>query len=134
MAHIPIERAMQLTLERGLPAPRRTATRPAPGRPQRSSSGSDAWQPKVNMQHAASRSARRVLVAAGLAAAPRSTTASRSRGMMTKGAMPAGISPNELKKVSFDQNLDAQVPLDLPFRDETGRGVQLSAVLRPAGR
>ena len=47
-------------------------------------------------------------------------------GMMTKGGMPAGISPQELKKVSFDQNLGAQVPLDLPFRDETGRGVQLS--------
>ena len=47
-------------------------------------------------------------------------------GMMTKGAMPAGISPNELKKVSFDQNLGVQVPLDLPFRDETGRGVLLS--------
>jgi protein SCO1 len=47
-------------------------------------------------------------------------------GMMTKGGMPAGISPNELKKVSFDQNLGVQVPLDLPFRDETGRGVQLS--------
>ncbi|HEX7486072.1 MAG TPA: SCO family protein [Vicinamibacterales bacterium] len=47
-------------------------------------------------------------------------------GMMTKSGMPAGISPNELKKVSFDQNLGVQVPLDLPFRDETGRAVQLS--------
>jgi protein SCO1 len=47
-------------------------------------------------------------------------------GMMTKGVMPAGITPNELKKVSFDQALGVQVPLDLPFRDETGRAVQLS--------
>jgi protein SCO1/2 len=47
-------------------------------------------------------------------------------GMMTKGAMPAGITPNELKKVSFEQNLGVQVPLDLPFRDETGHVVQLS--------
>jgi protein SCO1/2 len=47
-------------------------------------------------------------------------------GMMTKGGMPAGITPNELKKVSFDQRLGLQVPLDLPFRDETGRAVQLS--------
>jgi len=47
-------------------------------------------------------------------------------GMMTKGGMPAGISPNELKQVSFEQNLGVQVPLDLPFRDETGRAVQLS--------
>jgi protein SCO1/2 len=47
-------------------------------------------------------------------------------GLMTKGGMPAGISPNELKKVSFDQYLGVQVPLDLPFRDETGRAVHLS--------
>ncbi|HEX8198962.1 MAG TPA: SCO family protein, partial [Isosphaeraceae bacterium] len=30
-----------------------------------------------------------------------------------------------LQKVGFDQNLDAQVPLDLPFRDEQGRPVRL---------
>jgi protein SCO1 len=47
-------------------------------------------------------------------------------GMMTKGGMPGGITPAELKKVQFDQNLGVQVPLDLPFRDETGRPVQLS--------
>jgi protein SCO1/2 len=46
-------------------------------------------------------------------------------GMMTKGDMPAGITPAELKKIDFEQKLDAQVPLDLPFRDETGRPVQL---------
>jgi protein SCO1/2 len=46
--------------------------------------------------------------------------------MMTKNGMPAGITPAELKKVSFDQNLGVQVPLDLPFRDETGRPVLLS--------
>ena len=40
--------------------------------------------------------------------------------------MPGGITPSELKKVPFDQNLGVQVPLDLPFRDETGRAVQLS--------
>ncbi len=47
-------------------------------------------------------------------------------GMMSKGGMPGGITPNDLKKVSFDQNLGVQVPLDLPFRDESGRAVQLS--------
>ena len=47
-------------------------------------------------------------------------------GVMTKDGMPAGITPAELKKVAFDQNLGVQVPLDLPFRDETGRAVQLS--------
>jgi protein SCO1 len=49
-----------------------------------------------------------------------------ANGMMTKGTMPAGITPSELKKVSFGQELGVQVPLDLPFRDETGRPVQLS--------
>jgi len=49
-----------------------------------------------------------------------------ANGMMTKGTMPAGITPGELKKVSFGQELGVQVPLDLPFRDETGRAVQLS--------
>jgi protein SCO1/2 len=46
-------------------------------------------------------------------------------GMMTKGSAPAGITPDELKKVAFDQNLGVQVPLDLPFIDETGRAVHL---------
>lgn len=65
---------------------------------------------------------------AALAAAPTSAQYNGvpKSGMMTNGGMPAGITPAELKKVTFDQNLGAQVPLDLPFRDETGRGVQLS--------
>jgi protein SCO1 len=34
--------------------------------------------------------------------------------------------PSEVvQKVSIDQNLNAQLPLELPFRDETGRGVKL---------
>jgi protein SCO1 len=47
-------------------------------------------------------------------------------GQMTKSGMPAGITPADLRKVAFEQKLGAHVPLDLPFRDETGRGVQLS--------
>jgi protein SCO1/2 len=47
-------------------------------------------------------------------------------GMMTKGDKPAGITPDELKKVEFTQRLDKQVPLDLPFTDEAGRPVKLS--------
>jgi len=46
-------------------------------------------------------------------------------GMMTKDDRPAGIAPEELKKVDFEQKLDAQLPLDLPFRDESGQPVQL---------
>jgi protein SCO1/2 len=45
------------------------------------------------------------------------------------GAVPAqaqGTSPDDLlNQVGFDQHLDAQVPLDLPFRDEGGRAVLL---------
>lgn len=33
--------------------------------------------------------------------------------------------PAPLKHVGIDQKLDAQLPLDLPFRDETGKGVKL---------
>jgi protein SCO1/2 len=33
--------------------------------------------------------------------------------------------PNPLKDVGIDQKLDAQIPLDLPFRDDTGRDVKL---------
>jgi protein SCO1/2 len=67
-------------------------------------------------------------LAAALAAAPASAQYNGvpKSGAMTTGGMPAGVSPASLKRVSFDQNLGAQVPLDLPFRDETGRGIQLS--------
>jgi protein SCO1/2 len=33
--------------------------------------------------------------------------------------------PNQLKDVGIDQKLNAQVPLDLPFTDDTGRAVKL---------
>jgi protein SCO1/2 len=33
--------------------------------------------------------------------------------------------PNPLKNVGIDQKLDAQVPLDLPFKDDNGRDVKL---------
>jgi protein SCO1/2 len=34
-----------------------------------------------------------------------------------------------IRKVEFDQNLNAQVPLDLPFRDDSGRAVRLGDFL-----
>jgi protein SCO1/2 len=33
--------------------------------------------------------------------------------------------PNPLKDVGIDQKLDAQIPLDIPFKDDTGRDVKL---------
>ena len=37
----------------------------------------------------------------------------------------AGHAPPLLRDVAFEQRLDALLPLDLPFQDETGRGVRL---------
>ena len=39
-----------------------------------------------------------------------------------QGDEPPGTT---LMQVGFDQNLDAQLPLDLTFRDETGKTVKL---------
>jgi len=46
---------------------------------------------------------------------------------MTKGIMspPANIRPPHLQNVGIEQHLDAQVPPDLAFTDETGRTVKL---------
>ncbi len=48
-----------------------------------------------------------------------------ANGMMTKGDQPAGVKPADLKQVAFDQKLDAQIPLNLTFKDEAGRDVRL---------
>jgi protein SCO1 len=39
---------------------------------------------------------------------------------------PSGDRPEIIKDVDFEQRLDAQLPLDTTFRDETGRAVQLA--------
>jgi protein SCO1/2 len=46
---------------------------------------------------------------------------------MTKGIMspPANVRPAYLQNVGIEQHLDAQVPTDLPFVDDTGRPVKL---------
>jgi protein SCO1/2 len=46
---------------------------------------------------------------------------------MTKGMMspPANMRPPGLEQVGITQKLDTQLPLDLTFRDETGKTVQL---------
>ena len=46
---------------------------------------------------------------------------------MTKGIMspPANVRPPKLVNVGIEQHLDGQVPLDLTFRDETGKTVKL---------
>ena len=46
--------------------------------------------------------------------------------LMPAPAWAQGVTGGTLKQVAFDQNLDAQVPLDLSFRDESGRAVRLA--------
>ena len=48
-------------------------------------------------------------------------------GMRYEPGTPTGERPNILQEVRFDQRLDAQVPLDLLFRDESGAAVTLGA-------
>src|ERR1700759_238369 len=42
-----------------------------------------------------------------------------------KQELPANVKPKILEEVRIDQKLDQQVPLDLTFRDETGKEVKL---------
>jgi protein SCO1 len=53
--------------------------------------------------------------------------ASSASGQMNNGVMspPANTRPPRLENVGIEQHLDAQVPPDLTFRDETGKIVKL---------
>ena len=62
-----------------------------------------------------------LVVAAGLALPARPVAAQLSDPMQS-----VGVRPDLLKDVGIDQKLNQQVPLDLTFRDETGKTVQLS--------
>ena len=46
-------------------------------------------------------------------------------GLRPDPTMPSSQVPTALSKVSFEQRLNEQLPLDLPFKDETGRTVKL---------
>ena len=48
-----------------------------------------------------------------------------SPGVRPDPTMPSSQVPTALSKVSFEQHLNEQLPLDLPFKDETGRTVKL---------
>ena len=43
---------------------------------------------------------------------------------------PSNVRPAALKDVGIDQRLNNQIPLDLHFRDETGRDIRLGESLR----
>jgi protein SCO1/2 len=46
-------------------------------------------------------------------------------GVMPAPGMPSQQTPAALSHVSFEQHLNQQLPLDLPFKDEAGRTVKL---------
>jgi len=46
-------------------------------------------------------------------------------GYKREAGMPASAMPPVLREIGFDQNIDHQLPLDLPFADEEGRTVPL---------
>jgi protein SCO1/2 len=54
------------------------------------------------------------------------TAASAQRGMEPHKLGPDTKQPTILGTVGFDQKLEAQIPLDLEFRDESGRRVKLA--------
>jgi protein SCO1/2 len=47
-------------------------------------------------------------------------------GLRPQPGMPSNQVPGPLSKVAFEQRLDGQLPLDLPFTDEGGRTVRLA--------
>jgi protein SCO1/2 len=53
--------------------------------------------------------------------------AAQERGVQPGGSAPSSQKPTVLSKVAFEQRLDTQLPLDLPFTDESGRTVKLGS-------
>jgi protein SCO1/2 len=63
------------------------------------------------------------------------TLAAAQGSMRVDRSLPSNQAPEVLKKVTIDGHLNAQIPLDLPFRDESGATVRLGSLLhekRPA--
>jgi protein SCO1/2 len=50
-------------------------------------------------------------------------------GYKREAGVPASALPAALREIGFDQNLDRQVPLDIPFADEQGHLVRLGDYL-----
>jgi protein SCO1/2 len=46
-------------------------------------------------------------------------------GYKPEAGMPSSTVPPPLREIGFDQNLNGQLPLDAPFKDESGRIVKL---------
>ena len=52
-------------------------------------------------------------------------TGAPNAGYRQAPGTPASTMPAALREIGFDQNLDQLIPLDVPFRDETGRTVMI---------
>ncbi|HYY96826.1 MAG TPA: SCO family protein [Pyrinomonadaceae bacterium] len=79
------------------------------------------------------RPGRRVYVVGFLLFAFCLLAAASARGQYAQppvGPVPTGNSTEVLKKVGIEQKLNSQIPLDLSFRDETGREVRLGEYFR----
>src|SRR5262245_32344718 len=66
------------------------------------------------------------LVAAALTAVAPGSAQSAPGAPSLGPQVPAGERPNLLRDVGYDQKLNAQIPGDIVFRDDTGKPVQLS--------
>jgi protein SCO1/2 len=72
-----------------------------------------------------------LIVAAALfiAASPLAAqmTGAPTAGYKREAGMPSSALPAPLREIGFDQNLDRQIPLDIPFNDEQARPVTLGS-------
>ncbi|PYQ70996.1 MAG: SCO family protein [Acidobacteria bacterium] len=53
-------------------------------------------------------------------------TGAPTAGYKLEPGITSSTMPRPLREIGFDQNLDQYVPLDVPFRDESGRTVRLA--------
>jgi protein SCO1/2 len=71
------------------------------------------------------------IAALTLAALLTSATLAAAQGSMrVDRSLPSNQAPEILKQVTIDGHMNAQVPLDTPFRDETGRTLTLRDLMR----
>lgn len=68
----------------------------------------------------------RLLAAGTLMAALATATTHAQSGLQERPGMTSTAVPRALEQVSFEQRLNERLPLELPFRDETGRTVTLN--------
>jgi protein SCO1 len=54
-------------------------------------------------------------------------TGAPAAGYKREAGLPSSSLPAPLREIGFDQNLDRQIPLDIPFHDEQGRSVTLGS-------